>query len=137
VSDDLDVGNRMTSVSLPCFPCPYDASCCAYGTSLSDAEAAAIEADHGPGLTYRTRAGDWRTRVKNKRCALYRDGGCTIHDRSYYPAVCRGFPWVDAETGGRYQYDVTICGEFQARPELITIQRAGPPQGRGATNVSL
>ena len=40
--------------------------------------------------------------------------------------MCRGFPWIDAETGGRYECDVTICGEFQARPELIAIQRAIP-----------
>jgi hypothetical protein len=112
--------------SLPCFPCPYQASCCAYGTTVSDAEAAAIEADHGPGLVYRTRWGEWRTRVRNKRCVMFRDGGCTIHDRSYYPAVCRGFPWTDAESGGRYEHDISICGEFGVTPELIAIQRAIP-----------
>ena len=111
--------------SLPCFPCPYNPSCCAYGVSLSDGEAAAIEADKGPGLVYKTRWGEWRTRIKNKRCALFRDGGCTIHDRAYYPTVCRGFPWTDSE-GDRYQYDISICGEFEARPELVTIQRALP-----------
>jgi hypothetical protein len=116
--------------SLPCFPCPYDASCCAYGTSVSAGEAAAIEADLGPGMVYKTRWGEWRTRVRKKRCVLFRDGGCTIHDRPYYPAVCRGFPWTDAETGGRYEYDVTICGAFEARGELIEIQRAIPAGGR-------
>ncbi|HEY4303548.1 MAG TPA: hypothetical protein VGM82_03730 [Gemmatimonadaceae bacterium] len=117
---------RATLPSLPCYPCPYDASCCAYGVSLSEAEAAAIEADYGPGLVYRTRSGDIRTRVRAKRCVLYRDGGCTIHDKPYYPAVCGGFPWIDAETGGRYEFDVTICGEFLNRPELVEIQRAIP-----------
>ncbi|MEO5567480.1 MAG: hypothetical protein ABIR92_03255 [Gemmatimonadaceae bacterium] len=112
--------------SLPCYPCPYQASCCAYGSTLSASEAAAIEADHGPGLVFKTRWGEWRTRVKNKRCVLFRNGGCTIHDKSYYPAVCRGFPWTDAETGGRYEFDVTICGEFVARPELVAIQSALP-----------
>lgn len=116
----------MGVVSLPCFPCPHKASCCAYGTTLNDEEAAAIEANHGAGLVYRTRSGEWRTRVRNKRCALYRDDGCAIHDRPYYPAVCRGFPWTDAETGGPYQYDVTICGEFVERPELVELQRARP-----------
>jgi hypothetical protein len=111
--------------SLPCYPCPYNASCCAYGVSLSDEEAAAIEADKGPGLVYKTRWGEWRTRIKNKRCALFRDGGCTIHDRSYYPTVCRGFPWTDSD-GDRYEYDISICGEFEVRPELVTIQRALP-----------
>ncbi|HET9425738.1 MAG TPA: hypothetical protein VFO55_10235 [Gemmatimonadaceae bacterium] len=112
--------------SLPCFPCPYAASCCAHGTSLSAEEAAAVTADFGPGLVYQTRWGEWRTRVRNRRCVLFRDGGCSIHDKSYYPAVCRGFPWTDAETGGRYLYDVSICGEFEARAELVEIQRAIP-----------
>jgi hypothetical protein len=111
---------------LPCFPCPYAASCCAYGTSLSEEEAAAIERDHGPGLVYRTRWDEWRTRVRNKRCVLFRDGGCIIHDRPYYPSTCRGFPWIDADTGGRYLYDVDICGAFQAQPELVELQRAIP-----------
>lgn len=112
--------------TLPCYPCPHNASCCAYGTTLSEEEAAAIEASEGPGLVYETRWGEWRTRVRNKRCALYRDGGCSIHDRPYYPAVCRGFPWIDVETGGRYEYDVDICGAFQERPELVQIQRVIP-----------
>lgn len=126
----MSANDQMTLPSLPCYPCPYDASCCAYGTTLTDAEAAAIEANHGLGLVYRTRWGEWRTRVRGKRCALYRDGGCTIHDKSYYPAVCRGFPWTDAETGARYEFEVTICGAFEAQPELVEIQRAIRPSGR-------
>ena len=112
--------------SLPCFPCPFDASCCAYGVSLTDEEAALIEANHGPGLVYRTRWGEFRTRIRNKRCVMYQNGGCTIHDKSYYPAVCGGFPWIDAETGGRYEFDISICGQFERQPELVEIQRAGP-----------
>jgi hypothetical protein len=116
--------------SLPCFPCPYSASCCAHGTTLTDQEAAAVTADFGPGLVYRTRWGEWRTRIRNRRCVLFRDGGCSIHDKSYYPAVCRGFPWTDAETGGRYLYDVSICGHFDAQPELVQIQLAIPAGDR-------
>ena len=111
---------------LPCYPCPHQASCCGYGTTLSDEEAAAIEANFGPGLTMRTRWGEWRTRVRNRRCVMFNDGGCRIHDQPYYPAQCRGFPWTDAD-GERYEYDVTICGEFRARPELIEIQRRWAP----------
>ena len=111
---------------LPCYPCPYDSSCCAYGTTVTPEEAAAIEQHHGPGLVYETRWGEWRTRVRAKRCALYRDGGCSIHDKPYYPAMCGAFPWIDPETGGPYEWDVTICGEMDAKPELIEIQRARP-----------
>jgi hypothetical protein len=120
----------MTLPSLPCYPCPYGSSCCAHGTTVSDEEAAAIEANHGPGLVYKTRWGEWRTRVRKNRCVLYRDGGCSIHDKPYYPAMCRGFPWIDIETGERYEYDVTICGAFVAHPELIAIQRAIRPAER-------
>lgn len=112
--------------TLPCYPCPYQSSCCAYGTTVSDEEAAAIESAHGPGLVYQTRWGEWRTRVRNKRCVFHRDGGCTIHDQSYYPEQCRAFPWLDPETGARYEYDVMICGEFGTRPELIELHRAIP-----------
>lgn len=116
---------RATLPALPCHPCPYDASCCAYGTTVTDDEAAAIERAHGPGKVYRLRSGELRTRVRNKRCVMFQNGGCAIHDQPYYPAVCRGFPWLDAE-GGRYEYDVSICGELARRPELVELQRALP-----------
>jgi hypothetical protein len=103
--------------SLPCFPCPHHSSCCAYGVTLSDEEAAFISEKHGPELIYRTRWGEWRTRVRAGRCV------CTIHTEPYYPAVCRGFPWIDAESGGAYLYDRTICPEFVIRPELVQIGR--------------
>lgn len=116
----------MTLPSLPCYPCPHQASCCAFGTTVSEEEAAAIEADLGPGLVYETRWGELRTRVRNKRCVLFRDGGCSVHDKPYYPTTCQGFPWVDGDTGELYEYDVTICGEIVSRPELIEIRRAIP-----------
>ena len=34
---------------LPCFPCPHGSSCCAYGVTLGDEEAAAISQAHGEG----------------------------------------------------------------------------------------
>lgn len=119
------LNDKMTLPSLPCFPCPHAASCCAYGVTVSDEEAAEIEANHGPGLVYLTRWGEWRTRVRKNRCALFRDGGCSIHDQPYYPAMCRGFPWIDSD-GDRYEHDVTICGAFAANPELVALQRALP-----------
>jgi hypothetical protein len=115
----------VTFPTLPCFPCPHDASCCAYGTTLTPEEAAAIEANYGPGLVYETRYGEWRTRVRQKRCVMYRNGGCSIYDQPYYPEMCRAFPWTDAY-GDRYEQDIMICGEFVARPELVEIQRRGP-----------
>ena len=75
--------------SLPCFPCPHNSSCCAYGVTLSDDEAAAIARGHGPATIYRTRWGEWRTRVRGGRCVFLRENVCTIHAEPYYPAVCR------------------------------------------------
>lgn len=122
----MSIEHKAPPHQLPCFPCPHQASCCAYGSTLSEEEAAAIEADFGPGLVFKTRWGEYRTRVRNKRCVMFRDGGCAIHAKSYYPAICRAFPWYDAETGGRYEYDIHICGEFTAKPELVTLQYATP-----------
>lgn len=108
---------------LPCFPCPYDSACCAYGTTLTDEEAAALIAVHGSSVAYQTRWGEWRTRVRDRRCALFQNNRCIIHGESYYPAVCRCFPWTDAETGGPYEFDRTICPEFVRRPELVQLGR--------------
>lgn len=121
----MSLTNDFAAPELPCFPCPHNASCCGYGTTLSEDEARAIEAHLGPGLTWTSRWGEIRTRVRNRKCVLFRDGGCSIHDQPFYPTQCRGFPWTDGE-GSRYEYDVTICGEFQAQPELIEIQRRVP-----------
>lgn len=121
----METSDDLTLPALPCYPCPYQGSCCAYGTTLSDEEAAAIEAEIGPGLVRRTPWGEWRTRVKNRRCVLHKDGGCSIHNKSFYPAQCRGFPWLDAD-GARYEYDVTICGAFVEHPELVELQRRIP-----------
>ncbi len=122
--------------TLPCWPCPHNSACCAYGATVTEAEGAAITQAHGEGLVYRTRWGEWRTRVRRGRCILFKDGGCSIHATPYYPAVCRGFPWIDAETGGPYEFDQTICPEFVLRPELVQIGKAPKPAGhhRGSIN---
>ena len=104
--------------TLPCYPCPHQSACCAWGSTLSDWEAAEISAVHGADKVFRSRGGEWRTRVKNRRCVFLVNNTCSIYDKPYYPAVCRGFPFVDAETGGPYEYDRTICPEFERRPEL-------------------
>lgn len=117
---------------LPCYPCPHASACCAYGATLSDAEVEAIRATHGEGKVYRTRWGEWRTRVAKGRCVFLVENACSIYDQAYYPAVCRGFPFIDAETGGPYEFDRKICPEFDRRPELLQINpfrtstRAGP-----------
>ncbi|HET9276128.1 MAG TPA: YkgJ family cysteine cluster protein [Gemmatimonadales bacterium] len=107
--------------ALPCYPCPHLSACCGWGTTLSDDEAAAIIREHGLEKVYRSRDGEWRTRVRNRRCVFLVDNRCSIYHRPYYPAVCRGFPWLDAETGGPYEYDRTICPEFVERPWLQSV----------------
>ncbi|HEU4569811.1 MAG TPA: hypothetical protein VFS07_04510 [Gemmatimonadales bacterium] len=106
---------------LPCFPCPHDSACCNYGSTVSDEEAQAIIAEWGEGKVYLTRWGEWRTRVRKGKCVFVVANGCAIHAKPYYPLVCRGFPWTDAETGGPYEYDQEICPEFVKRPELVPL----------------
>ncbi len=103
---------------LPCYPCPHKSACCAYGTTLSETEARAIIAAHGKHTVYRSRGGEWRTRVREGRCVFLLENSCSIYHKPYYPDVCRGFPWTDVETGGPYEYDRTICPEFVLRPAL-------------------
>ena len=50
---------------------------------------------------------------------------CIIHGDPSYPAVCRGFPWMDAEHGGPYEFDQTICPEFLAGSRMVQIQGIG------------
>lgn len=97
---------------LPCFPCPHHSACCRYGTTVTEAEVHAIVAEHGPGTVYQRPDGEWRTRVRKGYCVFLKDNVCTIHGRPYYPEVCKCFPWTDAETGGPYEFDQTICPEF-------------------------
>jgi hypothetical protein len=54
---------------------------------------------------------------------LWKNNACSIYLTPWYPAVCGGFPWTDAETGGPYEYDQTICPEFLARPDLVQLGR--------------
>ena len=55
------------------------------------------------------------------RCVFLRNNACSIYNQPYYPVVCRGFPFVDAETGGPYEFEREICPEFERRPELLQI----------------
>jgi hypothetical protein len=54
------------------------------------------------------------------------NNACTIHAASYFPAVCRGFPWTEGDGVSPYPYEQTICPEFDARPELVALGRASP-----------
>ena len=121
---------------LPCFPCPHQSACCAYGTTLSEDEARAIGAEHGKEKIYRTRWGEWRTRVTRGRCVFLSNNTCSIYNERYYPAVCRGFPWVDAESGGPYEFDRTICPEFKRKPELVRINAYEKGGGGTASTVN-
>src|SRR5690349_23138852 len=52
---------------------PYTTLFRSYGTTVSEEEAAAIEAKHGDGFVYKTRWGEWRTRVRKNRCVFLRE----------------------------------------------------------------
>jgi putative zinc- or iron-chelating protein len=118
---------------LPCFPCPHRSACCSWGVDLSMEEAAALGRTYGDDkVVLDPEAGVWRTRVVDGRCAFLGDNRCLIHDDPHYPAVCRGFPWTDAETGGPYRGDPEVCPEFVLRPQLKAVLRPdkeGPASG--------
>lgn len=98
---------------LPCYPCPHQSSCCAYGASLSEQEADAIAKRRGREGIYLTRWGEWRTRVRRKRCYFLNDNACTLYASDIYPSTCRGFPWTLADQVTPYPYPKDICGEIR------------------------
>lgn len=98
---------------LPCFPCPHGSSCCHWGVSLVGDEVDVIRELYGDdALVWDAEDSEFRTSIVDGKCFFLRDNACTIHDKPYYPRICRGFPWIDGETGGEYPYDRTICGEL-------------------------
>lgn len=113
---------------LPCYPCPHQSACCGWGATLTEEEARGIGEAVGQDKVYLTRWGEWRTRIRGGRCIMWKDNACSIYHTPWYPAVCAGFPWTDAETGGPYEFDQTICPEFLTRPELVQINRSRVPR---------
>jgi len=117
---------------LPCYPCPHRSACCAHGVTLQDAEAEPLARKYGRDTVYYVKEeAEWRTRVVGDRCVFLRDNRCVIHDDPHYPLVCRTFPWIDAETGGPYQFDRTICPEFSTRPDLVRLQSVERDREKG------
>ena len=51
------------------------------------------------------------------------------------PACAAAFPWTDAETGGPYEYDRTICPEFVTRPGAGPARAGVTPTASAATPV--
>jgi hypothetical protein len=98
---------------LPCYPCPHDSSCCAYGTSLTKREARALRKRYGDTHVYETRWGEWRTRIKGGRCVFLKENSCVLHADPQYPATCRGFPWTLADQVTPYPFPKDICGEIR------------------------
>ncbi|HTG84637.1 MAG TPA: YkgJ family cysteine cluster protein, partial [Gemmatimonadales bacterium] len=112
----------------------HGSACCTYGTTLQDEEAQDLSERFGADWVYQTRWGEWRTRVRGGRCVFLENNVCIIHGDRSYPAVCRGFPWVDAETGGPYEFDQGICPEFLAGRSLVQIQGIGGRARRQVAN---
>jgi hypothetical protein len=105
---------------LPCYPCPHGSACCAYGVSVTEEEAVAIAATFGVGVIYWDQEEqEHRTRVEAGYCTFHDAGRCLIHDGPYYPQMCRGFPWLGADGIQPYEFDVDICPEMIARPDLV------------------
>jgi Fe-S-cluster containining protein len=65
------------------------------------------------------------------RCVFLGDNRCLIHGDPHYPAVCRGFPWTDAETGGPYRGEPEVCPELVLRPELKAALRPDETEPAG------
>jgi hypothetical protein len=96
---------------LICFPCPHNGACCEFGVDITDEEADQMISIHGSESVILDDGG-YRTNVKNGCCFFFLDGLCSIHSKSYYPKVCKSFPFEDGILGGPYQGDANECPEF-------------------------
>lgn len=100
-------------IALPCFPCPHKGVCCSWGSALSDIENTAIVKAHGKQSTvWNDKDKTWRTAIVDSKCFFLNKGLCGIHDKEYYPAVCKLFPYKDVD-GGPYKYELDICPELK------------------------
>ena len=103
---------------LPCFPCPHGSICCSWGTALNEQEAETLKRIYGDHtVVWDLEEDEWRTKVEGERYIFLRDNACSLHEKPEYPSVCRCFPWSDPNTGGPYQYDLSICPEMPEPPE--------------------
>lgn len=115
--------------SLPCYPCPHESACCSYGATVSPREVKLIQKNHGKDKVYLTRWGEWRTRIRNKRCVFLANNACTLHARPEYPAVCKGFPYFMADGKTDYPYDQDICPDLIPDLKLLkkhTVKKSKP-----------
>ena len=140
--DRLDTRNEVREIaaglreppSLPCYPCPHRAKCCHWGAALDDDEAEVLMEKHGEASVHWFEADrEWRTALTRPRedggvCVFLNPltNGCTIWQQPEYPVVCKGFPWRSGILEEPYLYDLTICPEFETRPELVAIERVRP-----------
>ena len=69
-------------------------------------------------VRYDDKEAGWRTVVVWGRCVFSTAMGCEIHSASFYPSICRGFPYHQGDTQGPYEYVVDICPEFATRVDL-------------------
>ena len=60
--------------------------------------------------------GEMRTRVKNGACVFKSGNRCAIHGESFYPIVCKRFPWQDAFGGpySEHRDEYVICPDVAA-----------------------
>jgi hypothetical protein len=106
---------HLPSLNLPCFPCPHQSACCAWGTSLTERERSLITQRFGEGfVAWNEIEREYRTVVRDGRCVFLRANACAIHGEDFYPSMCRHFPARNLAGDGPYEHDVSICPELAA-----------------------
>jgi Fe-S-cluster containining protein len=95
----------MTNNDLPCASncCPHGSACCYYGVDVTEQEYNAIVADFGENAIVKNGDGNLRTACVDDRCIFLNNNKCQLHNKTYYPEVCRKFP-LDG-----YESTLDIC----------------------------
>src|ERR1043166_4749579 len=79
---------------------------------------------------------EWRRRGARGGRVFLSNKTCPIFTERHLPPARRGCPWVDAESGGPYEFDRTICPEFKRKPELVRINAYEKGGGGTASTVN-
>lgn len=93
-------------MKLVCFPCPNNSMCCQHGVDIYPDEEVQIILNHGAEAVVSGPNGMARTAVVDGTCIFMKENRCKIHAESYYPKVCKSFPFKDSESDEPYKGEV-------------------------------
>jgi len=83
-----------------------------------DDEREAVEKEFGRDfVSWDEEEKEFRTAVKDGHCVFLENNACSIHSRTYYPIVCRGYPFRNLYDTRPYEFEIE-CPDSSLSPLL-------------------